>query len=90
MTTPDSNNSIPRRVDNQGRIFIGKEHRVTTFSVKELDNGDILLQPVVAVYKEEIASANEAVNGLLGLKDIDQPPVSTGEMYDEWLHEKKA
>jgi hypothetical protein len=42
-----------RKPDAQGRIVIGKEHADETYSVEKLDNGDILLRPVVVIHKNE-------------------------------------
>jgi hypothetical protein len=42
-----------RKPDAQGRIIIGKEHADETFAIERLDNGDILLRPVVVIHKQE-------------------------------------
>ncbi|MBS1721144.1 MAG: hypothetical protein JST35_11920 [Armatimonadetes bacterium] len=42
-----------RKPDAQGRIIIGKEHADDTFAIERLDNGDILLRPVVVIHKQE-------------------------------------
>lgn len=42
-----------RKPDAQGRIAIGKEHADQTYSVEKHMNGDILLQPVMVIHKQE-------------------------------------
>jgi len=42
-----------RQPDSAGRIIIGRQHRDKQFAVEELQNGDILLQPVVIRHERE-------------------------------------
>lgn len=54
MTTKGTTQSQElRKPDSQGRIVIGKEHVDETYNVTRLQNGDILLSPVMVIHKQE-------------------------------------
>jgi len=42
-----------KKPDSQGRISIGKEHADETYAVERQPNGNITLQPVVVIHKQE-------------------------------------